>query len=128
MIINNLAKDFRDITAVELFKEFSDFISGQNITIYNEDLLKFRIDKRIRSFNYVWGIAHYFNEQESLSIFKNVYFMLERNGVFILKNQFGVNETKNVHGSEKRLVVITLLNIDLLILKFFRLESIGFKK
>ena len=126
LIINNLAKDFRDITAVELFKEFSDFISGQNITIYNEDLLKFRIEKKF-SIATMFGVAHYFNEQESLSIFKNVYFMLERNGVFILKNQFGVNETKTVHGSET-LGSNYFAQYRFIDLEILRLESIGFKK
>ena len=48
----------------------------------------------------MFGTAHYFNEKESLNIYKNIFSMLEDDSVFILKNQFGVEETKTVIGSE----------------------------
>jgi hypothetical protein len=48
----------------------------------------------------MFGTAHYFNEIESIKIYENVYSMLDDSSVFILKNQFGVAETKTVTGSE----------------------------
>ena len=125
LIVNKLANDFKEITVVELFKEFSDYISGENIKIYNENLLNFCIEKKF-SLSTMFGVAHYFNEQESLSIYKNVYNMLEKNGVFLLKNQFGLDKTKNVYGSEilgsKYFAQYRFIDFEVM-----RLQSIGFK-
>ena len=99
LIINELTNDFKDITAVELFREFSGYISGENIKIYNEDLISFRIEKKF-AIATMFGTAHYFNEIESIEIYENVFSMLDDSSVFILKNQFGVAETKTVTGSE----------------------------
>ena len=99
LIINKLTNDFKDITAVELFEEFSDYINGDNIQIHNKNLINFCIEKKFEIAT-MFGTAHYFNEQESLKIYKNIFSMLSDNSVFILKNQFGVKETKTVIGSE----------------------------
>jgi cyclopropane fatty-acyl-phospholipid synthase-like methyltransferase len=125
LIVNKLTHSFKDITAVELFKEFSDYISGENIKVYNENLLHFYSEKKF-SVATMFGVAHYFNEEESLYIFKKVYRMLENNGVFILKNQFGIFETKNVSGSEA-LGSRYSAQYRFIDLEVKRLESIGFK-
>ena len=79
LIVNNLTDDFKDITAVELFKEFSNYINGDNISICNENLIDFLLDD---SFGMVtmFGTAHYFDEKESLKIYQNVFSMLKNNG------------------------------------------------
>ena len=73
LIVNHLTDDFKNITAVELFEEFSNYISGDNITVCNENLINFFLND---SFGMVtmFGTAHYFDEKESLKIYQNVQF------------------------------------------------------
>ena len=125
LIINKLTNDFKDITAVELFKEFSDFICGENIQIYNENLINFSIEKKF-GIATMFGTAHYFNEKESLNIYKNIFSMLDDDSVFILKNQFGVEETKTVTESEV-LGKEYFAQYRFIDYEIKRLEGIGFK-
>jgi SAM-dependent methyltransferase len=99
LIVNNLTDDFKDIVAVELFEEFSNYINGDNITICNENLIDFFLNDSFGMIT-MFGTAHYFDEKESLKIFQNVFSMLKNNGIFILKNQFGINKTKTVNSSK----------------------------
>jgi len=125
LIVNKLTNDFKDITAVELFKEFSDYISGKNIQIHNENLINFCTEKKY-GIATMFGTAHYFNEEESLNIYRNIFLMLDDNAVFILKNQFGVEETKTVNGSETlgKEYFAQYRSIDF---EIKRLEGVGFK-
>ncbi len=125
LIINKLTKDFKDITAVELFKEFSDYINGDNIQIHNKNLINFCIKKKFEIAT-MFGTAHYFNEEESLKIYKNIFSMLSDNSVFILKNQFGVKETKTVIGSEA-LGKEYFAQYRFIDYEIKRLKSLGFK-
>jgi SAM-dependent methyltransferase len=99
LIVNNLTDDFKDIVAVELFEEFSNYINGDNITICNENLIDFFLNDSFGMIT-MFGTAHYFDEKESLKIYQNVFSMLKSNGIFILKNQFGINKTKTVNSSK----------------------------
>ena len=125
LIINKLTNDFKDITAVELFKEFSDYISGDNIQIHNENLINFYIEKKF-GIATMFGTAHYFNEKESINIYKNIFSMLDEKSVFILKNQFGVEETKTVTGS-KALGKEYFAQYRFIDYEIKRLKSVGFK-
>ncbi|MEK9572160.1 MAG: methyltransferase domain-containing protein, partial [Paracoccaceae bacterium] len=98
LIVNELTNDFEHITAVELFKEFSDYIKGKNIEIYNENLIDFYVNSKF-GIATMFGTAHYFNDGESLEIYKNIFNMLDDDGIFILKNQFGLEKTKTVNES-----------------------------
>jgi len=101
LIINELVDNFKSITAVELFKEFSKFIIKNNkLHIINSNLLEFKSDNTYKIIT-MFGTAHYFDSDESLLIYKKVYSMLEDNGTFILKNQFGIQKTKTVTSSEE---------------------------
>jgi SAM-dependent methyltransferase len=125
LIINKLTNDFKDITAVELFKEFSDYINGDNIQIHNKNLIDFYIEKKF-GIATMFGTAHYFNEKESINIYKNIFSMLDDNSVFILKNQFGVEETKTVTGS-KALGKEYFAQYRFIDYEIKRLKSVGFK-
>jgi len=125
LIINKLTNDFKDITAVELFKEFSDYINGDNIQIHNKNLINFYIKKKFEIAT-MFGTAHYFNEKESINIYKNIFSMLCDNSVFILKNQFGVKETKTVSGSEA-LGKEYFAQYRFIDYEIKRLKSVGFK-
>lgn len=100
LIVNGLTDSFNRITAVELFEEFSDYINGDNITVINENLMNYKSSNKFELVT-MFGVAHHFNENESLKIYKNAYSMLKGDGVFILKNQFGIERTKTVTSSQE---------------------------
>lgn len=101
LIVNNLIDDFKLIMAVELFEEFSKYIKkDKKITIVNENLLSYKSNIKFDTAT-MFGVAHHFNSEESLLIYQNVYSVLNENGIFILKNQFGVEKTKTVTFSEE---------------------------
>lgn len=100
LIINELINDLNEIVAVEFFKEFSSYIKHEDIEVINTDIISFRKNKKFDIIT-MFGTAHHFNEDESLSIYKNIFLMLKSNGKFILKNQFGINETKTVTSSDE---------------------------
>lgn len=125
LIINKLTKSFRSIIAVELFEEFSKFIEGDNISIINQNITDFVIKEKFYVIT-MFGTAHYFDESESWNIYSNIYSMLDCGGVFILKNQFGINKTKTVYGS-KHLGKDYYAQYRLLDFEISRLKDIGYR-
>ena len=126
LIVNNLIDDFKSITAIEYFEEFSKYIDNEKIEIINQDLLKLKLEKQYELIT-MFGVAHYFNEDESLEIYKKVYDLLKSNSIFILKNQFGLENTKIVTSSEEvgenYFAQYRQLNYEI-----DRLKDIGFKE
>lgn len=100
LIVNKLTNYFKNIIAVEFFEEFSKFIIRNNITIINKDLLNFKHENKF-SIITMFGVSQFFNEKESLHIYKNVSSLLKPSGIFIMKNQFGINKTKTVTSSKE---------------------------
>jgi len=127
LIINNLTEHFKSITAVELFEEFSQYIlRDKNIKIVHENLLTYKTEERYNLAT-MFGVAHHFNSDESLMIYKNVFAILNINGVFILKNQFALEKTKTVTYS-KELGAKYFAQYRELSFEIERLKSIGFKE
>jgi len=124
LIVNNLTSDFRNIVAIELFQEFSSYITGSNISVVNENILDFSLDRTFYTVT-MFGTAHYFDEGESLQIFKKIFSMVADDGVFILKNQFGVKGTKTVTKSQE-LGAKYFAQYRFLEYEIERLKSIGF--
>ena len=125
LIINHLVNTFDSIMAVEFFEEFSKYIvNDKKITLVHENLLTF---KEVKQFDVatMFGVAHHFNTEESFQIYQNIYEMLDGQGIFILKNQFGLGDTKTVTHSEelgsKYFAQYRELNFEI-----ERLKSIGF--
>lgn len=100
LIINHLTDDFKSIVAVEFFQEFSSYIKGENITIVNEDLWNYKTEHQFEIVS-AFGILQYFDIDESFKIYNNSYSMVKNGGLFILKNQFGIKETKTVTSSKE---------------------------
>lgn len=125
LIVNKLTDEFKSIVAVEFFREFSAYIKGKNITVVNEDILNYLPEGRFELIT-MFGVAHHFNEQESLIIYKNVYSMLKKESLFILKNQFGIKRTKTVTSSEEvgKDYFAQYRSLDF---EIRRLEDIGFR-
>lgn len=75
------------ITAVEKFKEFSNLIvKADNVEIINTDIRGFDTDKKFH-FIILFGVMHYFNEQESKELYKKVKkFLVNGGGEVFLSN------------------------------------------
>jgi cyclopropane fatty-acyl-phospholipid synthase-like methyltransferase len=95
LVVNKLISDFRSITAVELFTEFSDFIDSENILVINQNLMEFSLAKCFDMVT-VFGTAHYFTDFEITEIYGRAHAHLKNLGKLIIKNQFALKETKTV--------------------------------
>ena len=85
LIINKLYDKVKDITAVELFTDFSKFIvEAPNVIVVNQDVAKFDT-KNIRFSNNVWHNA-IFQRRRSREIYKK-YFNFVKGGTIIVKGQ-----------------------------------------
>lgn len=100
LLVNHLTENFNNIFAIEKYNEFSKYITNK-VQVFNYDLL----ETNFQEFNFqiatAFGSMHYFDEEESKIIYKNVYNKLPKNGIFIVKNQMGVTEDVNIHYSSE---------------------------
>ena len=98
LIVNKIYPYVDKIVCVDKFKEFTKFIAKeQKITIYNEDLFDFDTKEKFDIIS-AFGIMHYVNEEEVQVLYKKYQQFLKPQGIFIIKNQFGINETINISG------------------------------
>ena len=98
LIVNKLYSFVGHIVCVESFKEFTQFIvDSKNVTIVNQDLFAFETSRKFDIIT-AFGIMQYMNEQESFKLYSKYKEFLKPNGIFIIKNQFGIHETVNVAG------------------------------
>ena len=103
VILKKIYKHVSHITAVESFKKLTDFIiRSPKIDIQNENIAIYEpaMEYDIITF---FGIMQYFNESESLNIYKKYRDALKENGRIIVKNQFGVQEDVVVSGYSQEL-------------------------
>jgi cyclopropane fatty-acyl-phospholipid synthase-like methyltransferase len=98
LIINKLFDKVAHITAVEPFSGFTKYIvKSEDIEIFNQTLHEFEPHRQYDLIT-IFGVMHYFNEDESNAIYKKYYPFLREHGKLIVKNQFGVNEDVVVEG------------------------------
>jgi predicted TPR repeat methyltransferase len=98
LIINKIFDKVAHITAVEPFSGFTKYIvKSENIEIFNQTLCEFE-PRRQYDLITVFGVMHYFNEDESNTIYKKYFPFLKENGKLIVKNQFGINEDVIIDG------------------------------
>lgn len=103
LIINKIFQQVKSITAIELFPEFSKFITNnKKIKIVNEDISTYQADKQYDLIT-MFGISQYFNKKEITNIYKKYCSYLKSNGKLIIKNQFGVNQDVVVSGYSENL-------------------------
>lgn len=101
LIVNKLSDKVKHVTAVEPFPSFTRFIlQRDNITIVNKTIEEFEIQRNDYDFITIFGVMHYFNEEESVGIYKKYQSALKSGGRgrIIIKNQFGVREDVVVEG------------------------------
>jgi len=105
LLINHLIDDFKHITAVEKYSEFSKFIKKTSkITIINEDLLMLNFSENAKyDVISLFGVMNYFNADEASVLYKKIVGFLNNNGVLIIKNQMGIEEDVIVNGFSKEL-------------------------
>lgn len=98
LILNKLYDKVGYICAVEPFKEFAKFIIvSNNIEIHYQTLMSFNKNKQFDLIT-IFGVLHYFNEEEAIAIYQKYYSYLKIGGKIIVKNQFGVKEDVIVDG------------------------------
>lgn len=103
LTVNKIFKKIKHITAVELFPEFSKFIKkSKKITIINKNISSFSTDK-IFDLITMFGIVQYFNQNEIIKIYTKYKKNLKKNGLLIIKGQFGVKEDVVISGYSNEL-------------------------
>jgi cyclopropane fatty-acyl-phospholipid synthase-like methyltransferase len=103
LTINKYYGKVKHIDAVERFEEFSKFIvKTPRITIHNENINDF-VSRKQYDIITMFGILHYFNEQEAIKIYERYKNFLKPNGRLIVKQQFGVKADVDVSGYSEEL-------------------------
>lgn len=101
--LNKYYKKVKHITAVEKFKEFSDFIEkSDKITVINEDVTAFCTQKKY-DLILMFGLVSYFSETEIKKLYEKYKKLLKPHGKLIIKNQFGLKEDVSVEGFSEEL-------------------------
>ena len=105
LLINNLVNDFKSITAVEKYPEFSKFIiKSEKIKIINQDLLKLQLPNNEKyDIISLFGVMNYFDYNEALFLYNKIVDYLKHDGILVVKNQMGVNEDVIVNGFSEEL-------------------------
>ncbi len=105
LLINNLEFDFKQITAVEKYPEFSKFIlESPYIKVINEDLLTFEItDDSLFDIVSLFGVMNFFDNVETKMIYSKIYSYLADDGVLVVKNQMGIKNDVIVNGFSEEL-------------------------
>lgn len=103
LVINKIADRVKNITAVELFEQFSKYIEiRDNIKVVNIDIQNFRSDEKYNLIT-MFGIMHYFNKNEATELYKKYYDYLLPKGKLIVKNQFALDDDVVVDGYSEEL-------------------------
>lgn len=98
LIINKIYDKMNKITCVEPYANFTQFIiKSPNITIVNKNIFDFTTNEKFDIIT-AFGFIQYFNEQESINIYKKLKNYLKENGILIIKNQFGIHEDVIING------------------------------
>jgi SAM-dependent methyltransferase len=99
LIINKIYDKVGHITAVEPFAPFTKFyVQSSVIEVVNKTFDEYEPDRADYDFITLFGVMHYFNEEESVEIYKKFYPALKTGGKIIIKNQFGIHEDVVVEG------------------------------
>jgi len=99
LIINKIYERLNKITAVEPIQEFTKYIhQTDNIEIVNQNIFDYNYTLKKHDLITIFGVMHYFNEEEATIVYKKCYNGLIEGGMLIVKNQFGVDEDVTIDG------------------------------
>lgn len=125
--LNKYYDKVKFITAVEKFKQFSDFIvKSSNIEVINSDIMLFEPECTY-DLILMFGVTHYFNRAESEFLYKKYKKVLNKNGKLIIKHQFGLKEDVTVEGYSEELKCNYFSQYRHIDAEAELLKSIGFK-
>lgn len=125
--LNKYYDKVKFITAVEKFKQFSDFIvKSSNIEVINSDIMLFESECTY-DLILMFGVTHYFNRAESEFLYKKYKKVLNKNGKLIIKHQFGLKEDVTVEGYSEELKCNYFSQYRHIDAEAELLKSIGFK-
>jgi cyclopropane fatty-acyl-phospholipid synthase-like methyltransferase len=92
LLLNHISHGFRKVTAVELYPEFSRFITGAaHIAVVNCDILSFDSDDRFDVVT-LFGVMNFFGRDEAAAIYRKAFRFLRPGGHLVVKNQMGVDD------------------------------------
>ncbi len=128
LIVNKIYKKVKHITAVEVFLQFSKFITkSKKVSIINEDITLFST-KKFFDLITMFGIVQYFNEKEIIKIYTQYRKNLKSNGKIIIKGQFGVKKDVIIEGFSQELKTDYYSEYRYINKEVDILDKIGFKK
>lgn len=103
LIVNKIYQKVKNITAVELYPNFTEYIvKSSNVEVVNQDIVKFDTNKTYDMVT-MFGIIQYFNQEESLEIYKKYYKFLNEGGLLIVKGQLGQYQDVTISGYSSEL-------------------------
>jgi HAD superfamily phosphoserine phosphatase-like hydrolase len=103
LIINHLCDSFEKILAVEKFEEFSAYIiRNKSIEIIISDITLFNSELKFDVIT-LFGVLNYFNTSETIKLYKKLKLLLDKDGVILVKNQFGIDSNVYVEGYSEEL-------------------------
>lgn len=127
LIINKLVKYVSSIIAVEKFESFTKFIEDDpKMTVINSDLLGFKIRKQFDAV-LLFGVAQSFYKDDAIEIYKNIYEMVNSDGLFINRIHCGIEEDILVDGFSEELQTNYFAHYRQIDSEIKLLEEIGFK-
>ena len=98
LIVNKIYPYVQKIVCVDFYKEFTQFIAKDiKIQIINENLFSFDTRERFDIIS-AFGVMHYVNEAEAQDLYAKYAKFLKPQGIFIIKNQFGITHNVDVSG------------------------------
>jgi len=98
LIVNKIYDKVGYVECVEPYKEFTKFINkSDNIKIVNKNVFEYQTKQKFDLIT-LFGFMQYFIELEAIQIYKKCYNLLNKSGIIIIKNQFGITKDVNVSG------------------------------
>lgn len=98
LLVNAVANDFRSVTAVEKYQEFSAYIDKrESVKVINGDLQSLTLNRRFDVIT-IFGVMNFFNRSEAHHIYAQAKNWLKPGGLLLIKHQMGVEADVLVDG------------------------------
>ena len=99
LIVNKILPFVKEITAVETFKGLSKYIqTDPKILVINAKLENFYIRKEY-DVALSTGVMQFFEKTDAVEIYTNIFNMVKKGGLFLMRMHYGLKETVVIHHS-----------------------------
>lgn len=99
LIVNKILPFVKEITAVETFKGLSKYIqTDPKILVINAKLENFYIRKEY-DVALSTGVMQFFEKTDAVEIYTNIFNMVKKGGLFLMRMHCGLKETVVIHHS-----------------------------